>query len=168
MWVYTYPRRASKHQNYLLKSGPLVIQASPTRCVFQEPICISVPSGGVVRGYIQLQCFFFLKTLSTHLPISWWVVYEHTSPHSSWVFSSLGPKPVWSPVPHPPYSPCLTPSDVFVCFPGWKNSSKEIFANVEKVEKMAEALKHFKIDEFKNCSEQWKKCLDKCIASNEE
>ena len=34
--------------------------------------------------------------------------------------------------------------------------------------KMAEALKGIKIDKFKNCLEQWKKHLDKCIVSNGE
>ena len=33
---------------------------------------------------------------------------------------------------------------------------------------MAEALKDIKIDEFKNCFEQWKKCLARGIASNGE
>ena len=33
---------------------------------------------------------------------------------------------------------------------------------------MAEALKGIKIDESKNCFEQWKKPLDMCIASNGE
>ena len=43
-------------------------------------------------------------------------------------------------------------------------------ANVEEVEqkKTAEALKGIKIDEFKNCFEQWKKHLNRCIASNGE
>ena len=43
------------------------------------------------------------------------------------------------------------------------------FANVEEVkQKMAEALKGIKFDEFKNCFEQWKKCLDRYIASHGE
>ena len=43
------------------------------------------------------------------------------------------------------------------------------FANVEEVkQETAEALKDIKIDEFKNCFEQWKKCLNRCIASNGE
>ena len=33
---------------------------------------------------------------------------------------------------------------------------------------MAKVLKSIKIDQFKNCFEQWKKCLDKRIASNGE
>ena len=35
-------------------------------------------------------------------------------------------------------------------------------------QKTAKALKGIKIDEFKNCFEQWKNCLDRCIASNGE
>ena len=43
------------------------------------------------------------------------------------------------------------------------------FVDVEELkQKMAEALKGIKIDKFKNCFEQWKKCLDRCIASNGE
>ena len=30
---------------------------------------------------------------------------------------------------------------------------------------MREALKGIKTDKFKNCFEQWKKCLDRCIPS---
>ena len=41
------------------------------------------------------------------------------------------------------------------------------FTDVEEVkQKMAEALKGNKIDEFKHCFEQWKKLLDRCTASN--
>ena len=43
------------------------------------------------------------------------------------------------------------------------------FADVEEVkQKIAEALKGIKINKFKNCFEQWKKRLDRCIVSNEE
>ena len=62
---------------------------------------------------------------------------------------------------HPPYPPDLTPSDFFLLFFWMKNILKgKCFANVEEVkQKMAEALKSIKIDEFKNCFEQWKKVL---------
>ena len=43
-----------------------------------------------------------------------------------------------------------------------------VFADVEEVEKMTEALKGIKIDEFKNCFKQVEKCLSSCIASNGE
>ena len=43
------------------------------------------------------------------------------------------------------------------------------FADVEEMkQKTAKALKVTKIDKFKNCSEQWKKHLNRCIASNGE
>ena len=45
---------------------------------------------------------------------------------------------------------------------------KYFTAVVEVKQKVAEALKHIKIEEFKNCSEQWKKHLSRCIASKAE
>ena len=71
-------------------------------------------------------------------------------------------------MPLPPYSPNFTPSDSL--FPQMKKVLKgKWFADVEKVkQKIAEALKSIKIDEFKNCCEQWKKHLDRCITSNGE
>ena len=56
---------------------------------------------------------------------------------------------------HPRYSPDLALSDIFL-FPWMKKFVKgNHFADVEEVkQKMAEALKGIKIDEFKNCFEQ--------------
>ena len=43
------------------------------------------------------------------------------------------------------------------------------FTDVEEVkQKMAEALKGIKTDDFRNCFEQWKKCLNGWLASNKE
>ena len=73
------------------------------------------------------------------------------------------------PVPHPPYSSHLTPSDFIFLFPGMKRVLKgKRFTAMEEVKQTAEALKGIKIDEFKNCLEQWKKFLNSCIASNRE
>ena len=60
-----------------------------------------------------------------------------------------------TPVAHPRYSPDLALSDIFL-FPWMKKFVKgNHFADVEEVkQKMAEALKGIKIDEFKNCFEQ--------------
>ena len=65
-----------------------------------------------------------------------------------------------TPGPHPLYSSDLSPSDFFL-FPWMEKVLKgKHFANVEEVkQKMAGALKGTKIDEFKNCFEQWKKHL---------
>ena len=60
-------------------------------------------------------------------------------------------------IPHRPYSLDLTLSGF-------------LFVSLdEKVkQKRAEILKCIKIDKFKNCFEQWKKHLDRCIASDAE
>ena len=60
-----------------------------------------------------------------------------------------------TPVPHPLYSPGLTPSNFFF-FPQMKKVLKrKCLADVEEVkQKTAEALQGIKIDEFKNHSEQ--------------
>ena len=42
------------------------------------------------------------------------------------------------------------------------------FSDVEEVKQKTEALKDIRINEFKNCSEQSKKCLNRYIASNRE
>ena len=74
-----------------------------------------------------------------------------------------------TPVLHPPYLPDPSPSDFFL-FPWMKNVLKgKYFADAEEVkQKMAEALRRIQINEFRNCFEQWKKCLDSCIVLNGE
>ena len=69
---------------------------------------------------------------------------------------------------HCPYSPDLSPSDFL--FPQMKKVLKgKHFADVEEVrQRTAWVLEGIKIDEFKNCSEKWKKWLDGCIPSNGE
>ena len=42
------------------------------------------------------------------------------------------------------------------------------FADVQEVKQNPATLKGIKINEFKNCSEQWKKHLNRCIASKGE
>ena len=112
-------------QNYLPEGGPLVVQASPACWVFQEPTCVSA-AAGVVRGCIWLQCIFFED--STCLPIAWWVIYEHTCPHCT-ECSAVFEQNQHDPVPHPPYSPSLAPSNfcLFVCVPWWESPQGEVF-----------------------------------------
>ena len=73
------------------------------------------------------------------------------------------------PLHHPPYSSYLVRSNIFF-FPRMKKVLiGKRFADVEEVkQQMAEALKDIKIDKFKNCFEQWEKCLNRCVASNGE
>ena len=68
---------------------------------------------------------------------------------------------------HPPYSPDLALSKFFLFLQMKKGLKEKHFANVEEEkQKMAEALKSIKINKFKNCFEQQKKHLSRCIASN--
>lgn len=70
---------------------------------------------------------------------------------------------------HPLYSPDLAPCDSFL-FPTLKMDMKgKRFATVEEVkQKSPEGLKDIPISEFKNCFEQWKKRLKKCVVVNGE
>ena len=90
----------------------------------------------------------FLKTLSTLLPISWWVIYEHTCPHHTecWaVFDQNWHEPC---VPHFLFTQSC-PERLFFISPDEKVLKEK---HVEEVKQQtAEALKGIKIDEFKNC-----------------
>jgi hypothetical protein len=70
---------------------------------------------------------------------------------------------------HPSYSPDLAPCDLFL-FSKFKRNVKEMcFATVEEVkQKSPEGLKDIPMSEFKNCFEQWKNRLEKCIVVNGE
>ena len=67
-------------------------------------------------------------------------------------------------MPSPPYSPKLTP--FFFISLDEKSPQRETFSNVEEVKQ--KKLNGIKINQFKNCFEQWKKCLNRYIAENGE
>ena len=69
------------------------------------------------------------------------------------------------PLAHLPYSPNLNHSDFLFVSPDEKILKGKSFAIVEEVkQKKSETLKGIKSDAFKNCFEQLKKYLDRCIA----
>ena len=67
---------------------------------------------------------FFLKSLSVHLPISWWVIYNHNCPHHAECSAVFDKKMAWSPCPPLRIHSILPQSTFSFCFPGWKKSSK--------------------------------------------
>ena len=73
-------------------------------------------------------------------------------------------------MPHPPYSPNIALSDFYFWFPlDEKAPQRLMFYQCGRGEtKMAEALKGIKMNKFKNCFEQWKNRLYRCITSNGE
>ena len=133
-----------QNQNYLLEGRRLVAQDSLTRWVFQERVHSA--SANLFLKTCNAFVRFMMGDLQAHLPTL------------CWVFSIFWPK-------SPPY---LAPSDS-LCFPTWKRSSKENVLQCGRGEThTAEALKRIRNNKFKNCFEQWKKCLHRCIASNGE
>ena len=81
-----------------------------------------------------------------------WPLYDNAPAHSTLSVQQFSTKYGMTPVPHPPYSANVTPSDFFL-FPWMKKVLKgEQLADVEEVEqKTTEVLKGIKINEFKNC-----------------
>ena len=154
MIYLVYNGAPKKPWSCLLEGGHLVAQAFCTGWVFWKPTCISVPTGVVVRGCVWLQ-WIFLKTLSIHLPIVWWVIYECTCPHHAECSAVFNQK--WhDPCAPPSLFTWFYPEQLFFCSFLWmeKVLKGKRFANVEEVkQKMAEALKSITIKEFKNCFE---------------
>jgi len=72
-------------------------------------------------------------------------------------------------IPHPPYSPDLTPWD-FLLFPCMKGQMEgKCFADVSEVKKKTlEVLNNMSMEEFQKCFHQWEKCWYKCIESKGE
>ena len=59
----------------------------------------------------------------------------------------------------------ISPQATFFVPPDEKSPKVKCFADVAK---NTEALKGIRINKFKNCFEQWKKCLSRYTASNGE
>ena len=68
--------------------------------------------------------------------------------------------------PQPPYSPDLTPCDFFL-FPKLKTHLKGThFATFENIQTAVTSLQAIPVSEFEHCYEEWKKCLQHCVASH--
>ena len=140
-----------------------MVQASPTKWVFLEPICISVPAGIVVRSCIRLWSVFLEDSFSVFACFLL-VIYKHTCPHCA-ECSAVLTKPHALPSLFTQYHP----KPFFLISPDEKSSQSETFYWCGRGKtKMAEALKGIKINKFQNWFEQRKKHLDRCIASNGE
>ena len=155
----------SKNPNYLLEGGLLQYRLAPLKCVPGTHLyqCASWYCCERLKlGFRE----FFLKTFSMCLPISWQVIYKHTCPHyaeCSAVFDQNG----MTPMPHPPQSLDLAPPKwlLFISLDE-KNLQKETF--YVETKNGRRTLLGININELKNCFEQRKKCLSRCIASNGE
>ncbi|GFU63214.1 putative transposase [Trichonephila clavipes] len=92
-----------------------------------------------------------------------WVLHHDNAPcHTA---TSVASKNI--PVaPQPPYSPDLGPCDLFL-FPKLKNPLKgHHFGTLENIQTaVTDQLKAIPISEFHQCYEEWKKRLQRCVAS---
>ena len=151
--------------NYVLEGRGLVVQASPARW------CSRNPSVSVYQLMVLWEAAFaFIEFFWRLFQCIWlFVMYDSWAclPTPHWVFSSFWSKTAWLLCPTVPIH---WPQATVFFFPRWKNSSEgKHFAHGKEVkQKKAEALKSIKIIKFRNCSEQWKKHLIRCIALNGE
>ena len=100
---------------------------------------------------------FMMSDLHIHLPT------QH------WLFSGFWPKPARPPCPTLHIHQISLQLTYFFVFLDKKVLKRKCFADNGRVkQKTAEALKGIKINEFKNCFEQWEKYLNRCIAWNGE
>jgi transposase len=68
-------------------------------------------------------------------------------------------------VPQPPYSPDLSPCDIFL-FPKLKNVLKgRHFGTLENIQKsVTDMLKTIPVEDFQRCYQQWEQRLHRCVA----
>ena len=133
-------RGPPKYQNYILQGEPLVVQAS-----LAEYSRNTSGAGVIVRGCIQLQWVFFLKTQRVFSFHHGWFTSAPTHIALS-VQQFLTKSDMTSPCPALPVHPISPWANFFFCFPGWKKSSKRNVLSMWKRwnKKMAEALNGIK------------------------
>ena len=161
---------APNKQNHLLEGGPLVVEASLAGWVFQEPIWISVPVGIVVRGCIWLQWIHFEDLFNVFANFMIGDLWARL-PTSRRVFRSFWSKTAWPLCPTLSIHPNLRPRE-FILFPWVENSpQRETLCQHGKGEtKHGRSTRNqwsIKINEFKDCSEQWKNVLVGVLAQVE-
>ena len=110
-------RGPPKYQNYLLQGRPLVYRLPPLgEC---SDLSVSVHQLALLWEAAFSFSEFFLKTLSMHLPVSWWVICECTCPYRTKCSVVSDQKTAWPPRPTLPIHP-ISGWAAFSCFPGWK------------------------------------------------
>ena len=97
-----------------------------------------------------------------------WILHHDNAPaHASLLIRSYLAKHQTSVVPHPPYSPNLTPADFFL-FPKLKTTLKERrFQTIEEIQENAiRELRAITESAFQEALQQWKKHWERFIASS--
>ena len=94
------------------------------------------------------------------------ILFHHNNApvHSSRIVGDVLREFRWELLPHPPYSPELAPSDIFL-FPKLKKHLKGVYFNdTNEAKQTAKTwLTKWSADYFKNGIKRWKHHLEKCI-----
>ena len=100
---------------------------------------------------------------------TWILHHDNALAHATLLIRSYVAKHQTSVVPHPPYSPGLTPADFFL-FPKLKTTLKEHrFQTIEEIQENAIRELHAVTErEFQEAFQQWKKFWERCITSKED
>ena len=97
---------------------------------------------------------------------TWMLHHDNTPCHTAVSINEfLGEKSI-PVVLQPPYSPDLSPCDLFL-FPQLKNHLKwRHFGTLDNIQKsVTDELKGIPSEAFQHCYEQWKQCLHRCVAA---
>ena len=146
-----------KTQVILWRVGPLQYRLPPLGECSKNP-SVSCTSWCYCERLSLASENFFFKTLATRIVHLMMDDLGAHLPTPHWVFNSFWPKTAWPPCPTLPTHP-ISLQVTFSFSPWMKKVLKgKCFVLVEEVkQKMAEALKGIKINEFKNCFVQWEK-----------
>ena len=150
------------------RRGSLVVPTCPASWVFWEHICISVPPGVVKTGCVRLQ-WTVLKTQHIRPSHEGRFTSAPTRLHCAEHSAVCDQKAAWPQCPtfriHP-----ISPSATFLVSLDEKCPQRETFCwcGRDETKKRQTHLKGVKINEFKNCFEQWRKRLDRYIVLNGE
>ena len=105
---------------------------------------------------LHLASVNFLKTLSFHFPISWWVIYEHTCLYHAECSAVFDQK--WYDLHVLLFLFTQShPKQLYFYFSGWKSPQREMFGHVEEMkQKNGRSTKKHQNWQVQKLFEQWK------------
>ncbi len=184
-WIHSYTIPSKEDNKVWLEKGsnrPQIVKTAQNSrkymfCIFftYEGVVASIviPKGSTITGslycnYILPKVFLqYMETTGKNKLKGLILHHDNASSHTSKLTTSYLKEKKVDILPHPPYSPDLSPCD-FYLFPKIKKELKN--KKYYKVENLARAVQsvtsNIPKEDYKNCFENWKTRLQKCIDSN--
>lgn len=183
-WCYQYdPETKRQSMQWCSQSSPRPRKARMSRSQIKTMlVCFFDIQGIVHREFVEqgstVNQFKYLEILKRlreavrrkrpHLWSGGWILHHDNAPaHAALrVHEFLASKSIAT-LDHPPYSPDLAPCD-FWLFPKLKIALKgQRFDDITAIQQEANTiLRNIPNEEFKNCFEQWKHRMAKCVSEN--